>query len=174
MILCRSCGRISPGDPQFCEGCGKSFNAAICPAKHESSAGASHCSTCGSNELSTPAKGIRLGFPNRLLAIVIGLVLLRVLTPLLPTLIGLLVKLIGWICSTVFAPILWLLIQLLLPFFILWGIIGVFLQILSGEKINLYRVYIALSKRLFDALLVASKLIGEFVIRLVFSGRKRE
>jgi len=158
----------------FCEGCGKSFNVTICPAKHESSASASHCATCGSSELSTPARGIKLSAPNRLLAVVIGLILLRVLTPLLPTFICWIVKGVGWLFSTVFAPILWLLVQLMLPFLILWGVIGVFLQVLSGEKINVYKVYLALSKRLLDALLVAAKLLGEFLIRFVVSGRKKE
>lgn len=97
----------------------------------------------------------------------------RVLTPLLPTLIGLLVKLIGWIFATVFAPILCIIFQLLLPFLVLWGVIGIVLQILSGERVSLYKIYVALSKRAFDTLLVAIKLIGEFLIRLVVSRRSR-
>ena len=174
MMLCRSCGRISLGEAKFCEGCGKSFNAVICPAKHESSVGASHCSTCGSTELSTPTRGVRLSAPNRLLALLIGLILLRFLTPLLPTFFRLFGKVIGWLFCTVFAPIIWLVVQLMLPFLLVWGIVGVFLQILSGEKVNLYKIYVALSKRLFDALLVAAKLLGESLIRLVFSRRKDE
>lgn len=173
MILCRSCGRISTGEPKFCEHCGKSFNATICPEKHESSITASHCSTCGSIELSTPARGIQLRVPNRLLAIVIGLVLLRVLTPLLPTLIGLMLNVIGWVFTTVFTPILCLLVHLILPFFIVWGIVGIFLQILSGERISLYRIYMGLSKRLFEALLVVARLIGELLLHLVFSRSTR-
>ncbi len=174
MMLCRSCGRISPGEPTFCEGCGKSFNAAVCPAKHASSAGASHCSTCGSTELSEPAKGIRLSAPNRILAILVGLILFKIFTPLLPGLFGLFAKVIAWLFGAVLAPILWLILQLMLPLLIGWGMVGVCLQILSREKVNLYKIYVALSKRLFDALLVAARLFCEFLIRLVFAKKKRE
>lgn len=174
MILCRSCGRISTGDPKFCEHCGKSFNATICPSKHESSITASHCSTCGSTELSEPTCGVRLSSPNRLVAIVIGLVLLWALTPFLPAILKIGFQVIGWIFCAVFAPLLGLMLKLLLPLLIVWGVIGIFLQIISGERVSLYRVYVALTKQLADLFVVGVKLSGEFLIRLVLARRKRE
>lgn len=174
MILCRSCHRISTGDPKFCVHCGKSFNATICPAKHESPASATHCATCGSDELSTPTLGTRLSLPNRLLAAIIGLGLLWLLTPAFPGLLGVIFKVLGWVFCTIFAPILWMLVKLILPFLIVWGVIGVMLQIVTGEKVSPYRVYLAISRRLADALMLGLRLLGVGLLRLVFSRRKRE
>ncbi len=174
MILCRSCQRISTGDPKFCVHCGKSFNATLCPSKHESPATATHCATCGSDQLSTSTEGVRLSLPNRLLAAIIGLGLLWALTPAFPALLTTIFRVLGWIFCTVFAPILWMLVKLFLPFLIVWVVLGVMLQVVTGEKVSLDRVYVAITKRFAGVLLVALRLLGEGFLRLVFSRRKRE
>ena len=174
MILCRSCGRVSTGSPVFCEGCGKSFNAAICPAKHENSPGASYCATCGSDELSKVTEGARLGVPNKAIAIVVGLILLKILLPFLPGLLGFLFHILGWLIQFVFGPLICLLWNWLFGWLLLWGLIGAVLQIISGEKINLYKVYIAVSKRLLDLLIAGLKIGVDVVVRLVLNRRKKE
>lgn len=174
MILCRSCGRVSTGSPVFCEGCGKSFNAAICPAKHENSPGASYCATCGSDELSKVTKGVRLGVPNKAIAIVVGLILLKILLPFLPGVLGFLFKIFGWLIQSVFGPLICLLWNWLFAWLLILGLIGVVLQIISGEKINLYKVYVAVSKRLLDLLIAGLKIGVDVVVRLVLNRRKKE
>ncbi len=174
MILCRSCGRVSTGSPVFCEGCGKSFNAAICPAKHENSAGASYCATCGSDELSKVTKGVRLGVPNKAIAIVVGLILLKVLLPFLPAILGFLCQILGWLIQFVFGPLICLLWNWLFGCLLVWGLVGVILQIISGEKINLYKIYVAVSKRALDLSIAGLKVTCDFVVRLVLSRRRKD
>lgn|GEM_PF-5569428 len=108
------------------------------------------------------------------MAVVIGLVLLWALTPFLPAILKIGLQVIGWIFCAVFAPLLGLILRLFLPFLIVWGVIGIFLQLISGERVSLYRVYVALTKRLADLFVVGAKLSGEFLIRLVLARRKRE
>lgn len=51
---CYNCGRISGGDPLFCNACGRSFDKKLCPRHHPNPRSAEICSKCGSRELSTP------------------------------------------------------------------------------------------------------------------------
>src|SRR4051794_25260525 len=62
MKHCYSCGRISAGDPLFCNSCGKSFDRKLCPRLHPNPRSAEICSRCGSRELSTPQPKVFFGW----------------------------------------------------------------------------------------------------------------
>lgn len=54
MKHCRECGRMTPGDPLYCNSCGRSYDRKLCPRHHPNPRNAEICSQCGSRELSTP------------------------------------------------------------------------------------------------------------------------
>ena len=54
MRYCNQCHRITPGEPLFCNTCGRSYNYKLCPHRHPNPRSAEICSQCGSRELSTP------------------------------------------------------------------------------------------------------------------------
>lgn len=54
MRFCYECGRITAGDPLFCNFCGRSYNVKLCPRHHPNPRIADVCSQCGSRDLSTP------------------------------------------------------------------------------------------------------------------------
>src|SRR5947209_18622743 len=54
MKYCYHCSRINPGDPLFCNTCGRSFDRKLCPRLHPNPRSAEICARCGSRELSTP------------------------------------------------------------------------------------------------------------------------
>lgn len=54
MKYCYNCNRITPGEPSFCNSCGRSYNVKLCPRKHSNPRSALACSECGSRDLSTP------------------------------------------------------------------------------------------------------------------------
>ena len=54
MRYCNQCHRITPGDPLFCNTCGRSYDYKLCPHRHPNPRSAEICSQCGSRELSTP------------------------------------------------------------------------------------------------------------------------
>jgi hypothetical protein len=54
MKFCFNCNRITPGAPLFCNFCGRSYDAKLCPRRHANPRTAEACSQCGSRELSTP------------------------------------------------------------------------------------------------------------------------
>ncbi len=54
MKYCYFCNRITPGEPFFCNYCGRSYDARFCPKKHRNPRGAVVCSECGSRDLSQP------------------------------------------------------------------------------------------------------------------------
>jgi RNA polymerase subunit RPABC4/transcription elongation factor Spt4 len=62
MKYCYQCGRINPGDPLFCNNCGRSFDRKLCPRLHPNSRSAEVCSRCGSRELSTPQPRVSFGW----------------------------------------------------------------------------------------------------------------
>jgi hypothetical protein len=62
MKYCYSCGRISAGDPLFCNSCGRSFDRKLCPRLHPNPRSAEICSRCGSRDLSTPQPKISFGW----------------------------------------------------------------------------------------------------------------
>ena len=55
MRFCNQCHRITPGEPLFCNFCGRSYDSKLCPHRHPNPRNAEICSQCGSRELSTPA-----------------------------------------------------------------------------------------------------------------------
>jgi RNA polymerase subunit RPABC4/transcription elongation factor Spt4 len=54
MRYCNQCHRITPGEPLFCNFCGRSYDLKLCPHRHPNPRSAEVCSQCGSRELSTP------------------------------------------------------------------------------------------------------------------------
>ena len=54
MRYCNQCHRITPGEPLFCNFCGRSYDFKLCPHRHPNPRNAEICSQCGSRELSTP------------------------------------------------------------------------------------------------------------------------
>ena len=54
MKFCYQCGRMTAGEPLFCNSCGRSYDVKLCPRLHANSRSAEVCSQCGSRELSTP------------------------------------------------------------------------------------------------------------------------
>jgi len=62
MKHCYHCGRITAGEPLFCNSCGRSFDKKLCPRHHLNPRSAEVCSKCGSRELSTPQPKVSLGW----------------------------------------------------------------------------------------------------------------
>jgi len=54
MNYCFNCGHVTPGEPLFCNHCGRSYDVKLCPRMHPNPRSAEVCSKCGSRELSTP------------------------------------------------------------------------------------------------------------------------
>jgi hypothetical protein len=54
MKFCFNCNRITPGEPLFCNFCGRSYDVKLCPRRHANPRSAEACSQCGSQDLSTP------------------------------------------------------------------------------------------------------------------------
>ena len=72
MKYCYNCNHITPGDPLFCNFCGRSYNVKICVHKHANPRTAVVCSQCGSREFSTPQPRIPWWAPA--LELVIGII----------------------------------------------------------------------------------------------------
>ena len=90
MKYCYQCGRITPGEPIYCNSCGRSYDVKRCPRGHANPRSAEACSICGSRDLSTPQPRVPLGvrfvafllslFPGCLVtafAIVLGMVFIE-------------------------------------------------------------------------------------------------
>jgi RNA polymerase subunit RPABC4/transcription elongation factor Spt4 len=54
MKYCYNCGRITAGEPLFCNFCGRSYNVKLCPRLHVNPRNAEACSQCGSRDFSIP------------------------------------------------------------------------------------------------------------------------
>jgi hypothetical protein len=54
MRYCYECGRLTAGEPLFCNSCGRSYDVKLCPRMHPNPRSAEVCSQCGSRDLSTP------------------------------------------------------------------------------------------------------------------------
>jgi hypothetical protein len=67
MKYCYQCGRMTAGEPLFCNSCGRSYDVKLCPRQHVNPRSAECCSQCGSRELSTPQPRIPMSL--RLLAL---------------------------------------------------------------------------------------------------------
>lgn len=89
MKYCYQCGRMTAGEPLFCNHCGRSYDVKLCPRLHENPRGAEVCSQCGSREMSTPQPKIPMSW--RLLALLfrlgLGLLLFYISLDLLVALV---------------------------------------------------------------------------------------
>ena len=54
MKYCYQCGRLTAGEPVFCQFCGRSYDVKLCPRLHANPRYAEVCSQCGTRDLSTP------------------------------------------------------------------------------------------------------------------------
>lgn len=54
MKYCFNCNRITAGEPLFCNHCGATYDAKLCPRLHVNPRWADVCAQCGSRDLSTP------------------------------------------------------------------------------------------------------------------------
>lgn len=54
MRYCNHCHKITAGEPLFCNFCGRTYNAKLCPSRHINPRNAEICSQCGSRDLSLP------------------------------------------------------------------------------------------------------------------------
>ncbi len=68
---CYNCGHLTPGEPVFCNYCGRSYDVKRCPRLHANPRGADVCAKCGSRDLSTPQPKVPAAL--KLLAILIRL-----------------------------------------------------------------------------------------------------
>jgi succinate dehydrogenase hydrophobic anchor subunit len=66
MKFCYGCGHTTGGEPLFCNFCGRSYDAKLCPKLHPNARIAEACSRCGSRDLSLPHP--KIPFLWRLLA----------------------------------------------------------------------------------------------------------
>jgi hypothetical protein len=71
MNYCYNCGHITPGEPLYCNYCGRSYDVKLCPRHHPNPRSADVCSQCGSRELSTPQPKVPVMW--KLLAIIVRL-----------------------------------------------------------------------------------------------------
>ena len=67
MKYCYNCNRVTPGQPIFCNYCGRSYDVKLCPRLHVNPRSAEVCSQCGSREFSTPQP--KMPFRTRLLIV---------------------------------------------------------------------------------------------------------
>jgi RNA polymerase subunit RPABC4/transcription elongation factor Spt4 len=60
MRYCPQCKRLTAGDPLYCNHCGSTYDAKLCPARHLNHRNAEVCAQCGSRDLSMPAPRMSL------------------------------------------------------------------------------------------------------------------
>ncbi len=60
MRYCPQCHRLTAADPLYCNHCGSTYDAKLCPARHLNPRNAEVCAQCGSRDLSTPAPPLSL------------------------------------------------------------------------------------------------------------------
>jgi hypothetical protein len=80
MTYCFHCGKLTSGEPLFCNRCGRSYDVRLCPRQHPNPRHADCCSQCGSRELSTPQPKVSLWW--HVLAFLIRVLLGTLLTVL--------------------------------------------------------------------------------------------
>jgi hypothetical protein len=69
MRYCPQCHRLTTGDPLYCNHCGATYDAKLCPSRHLNPRNAEVCAQCGSRDLSTPAPRMPLWLRPVLLAL---------------------------------------------------------------------------------------------------------
>ena len=74
MKYCYECGRITAGEPLYCNFCGRSYDVKLCPRHHVNPRVAEVCSQCGSRELSMPHPSVSVWWKvlSFVLKIVVG------------------------------------------------------------------------------------------------------
>jgi RNA polymerase subunit RPABC4/transcription elongation factor Spt4 len=92
MRFCPQCHKLTSGEPLFCNNCGATYDAKLCPARHLNPRHAEVCSQCGSRDLSTPAPRLPLWLrpvlftasllPGLILALLLVLVVVAMLREL--------------------------------------------------------------------------------------------
>ena len=82
MRYCNQCHRITPGEPLFCNFCGRSYDLKLCPHRHPNPRSAEICSQCGSRDLSIPQPHVPLWLSPLLVLLsgLPGLLLLAITT----------------------------------------------------------------------------------------------
>jgi hypothetical protein len=60
MRYCPQCHRLTTGEPLYCNHCGATYDAKLCPARHLNPRNAEVCAQCGSRDLSVPAPRLAL------------------------------------------------------------------------------------------------------------------
>lgn len=77
MKFCYECGRMTPGEPLFCNFCGRTYDVKLCPSKHPNPRIAEVCSQCGSRDFSIPQPKVSLWwkFLAWLTRVLVGLLL---------------------------------------------------------------------------------------------------
>jgi RNA polymerase subunit RPABC4/transcription elongation factor Spt4 len=77
MRYCFNCNRVTPGEPLFCNACGRSYRVKLCPRLHANPRNAEVCSQCGSRDISTPQPRVPFWVPvlQFFLSLIPGLVL---------------------------------------------------------------------------------------------------
>ena len=113
MKYCYQCGRITTGEPLYCNTCGRSYNVKLCPRGHANPRSAEACSRCGNRDLSTPQ-------PRVPIHIQAAAFLLSLLPGCLATVLGLVVVLL--VIRQVFTNPQWL--SALLFIAIVWGLLA--------------------------------------------------
>jgi len=80
MRYCSQCHKITPGEPLFCNFCGRSYDFRLCQHRHPNPRNAEVCNQCGSRELSTPQPRIPIWLVPlvRLLTALPGLLLVAI------------------------------------------------------------------------------------------------
>jgi len=58
MRYCHNCGKVTSGQPLYCQFCGRTYDVKLCPRHHPNPRSATICSQCGSRELTVPAPRI--------------------------------------------------------------------------------------------------------------------
>lgn len=85
MKYCYQCGRMTVGEPLFCNHCGRSYDIKFCPRLHPNSRISEVCSLCGSRDLSTPQPKVSVWWKvlSFFLRIVVGALLVLISITLL-------------------------------------------------------------------------------------------
>lgn len=58
MRYCRTCRRLTPGAPRFCDFCAASYNLRFCKRLHANPREAVVCQVCGRPDLSSPQRAL--------------------------------------------------------------------------------------------------------------------
>jgi len=174
MTLCRSCGHATLGNVPFCEGCGRTFNARLCPSKHKSSPSATFCGTCGSDELSNATGGRRLNISNRLLRALVIFCLIKVsfpyALPIIRFLLSVVASTLRFLFGIDFPRVIWPLLRLL----VLWSVIWLMLYATGGEKIKALKLYERISVALASWLIASLKTTWRLAMRMASSSKPKE